>query len=149
MTKKQAHYTWLFVFDIPSLLLLWFGSKEISQLFSDIHHQVDMVRFFNTEGFIIMGAFMPVMHLVCSVEHLWPGFVDVKHRSAFSVGIILLLVVSIGSSIGLSSMIKRRVENAGYIDCRPLNWSGTFSVEYSYARNQAICEQQVAAAEKK
>jgi membrane protease YdiL (CAAX protease family) len=142
MSKKQALILF-FLFDIPCLFILWYFPNEIGQLLLDTHKQADMVSFNSKEGFFILAIFVPIVHLLGFIEYFWFELIK-KHSRLINYGAIVVFILLFVSAITISSLIKAKVENAGYMNCAELEWSGTYSVSYTYTRNQEICEQLVA-----
>jgi hypothetical protein len=142
MNKKLAHAK-LFLLDIPCLFCFWFFLNEISRMFLDISHQADMVEFNSKEGFFILAAVVPIAHIVIIIEHIWFDFIK-KYTRLINYGALIMFILLFASAITISILIKVKVENAGYVNCKELEWSGTYSKSYTYTRNQAICEQLLA-----
>jgi hypothetical protein len=142
MSKKQAHILISF-FDLFCIGNIWLFYDDTSKLFFDIHNQVEMVTFSSKEGFFILAIGMPIIHLLVIIEHYYFGFIK-RHAKAIGYGFIAMLLILFLSAIVISSLIKTKVENEGYINCHELNRSSTYSIFYAYTRNQAICEQLLA-----
>ncbi|MBT8338794.1 MAG: DUF1240 domain-containing protein [Desulfatitalea sp.] len=117
-------------------------------MFLGIDNQTDMVVFSSKHGFFIFAIIMPILHLVVIIEHFYSEFIQ-RHSKSMGYGFIVILFLMFVSAITISSVIKAKVENAGYVNCKELEWSGTYSVYYTYVRNQAICKKLAAEEEEK
>jgi hypothetical protein len=142
MNRKLAHAK-LILLDIPCVSCFWYFCYEIIRVFLDINDQADMVGFNSKEGFFIFFLIVPIAHIVIIIEHIWFEFIK-KHSRLINYGAIAVLILLFASAITISILIKVKVENAGYVNCKELEWSGTYSKSYTYTRNQAICEQLLA-----
>ncbi len=142
MNKKLAHCIF-FLFDILCLFIFLFFYNEISQVMLDIHNQAEMVTVWSKEGFFIFSIALPTIHFIVIIEYFYFDFIK-KHTQSIGYGFIAMLLFMFVSAFVISSLIKTKVENAGYVNCRELEWSGTYSVSYTYTRNQEICGQLVA-----
>ena len=142
MSKKQAHII-IFLVDLFCIAIIWLFYNETRQLFSDMHNQADKVIVGSKEGFFIFAIVAPILHFVTIIEHFWFEFIK-KHIRLISWGVFAMLILLFISAITISGLIKIKVENAGYVNCKELEWSGAYSVSYTYTRNQAICKQLVA-----
>jgi len=142
MSKKQAHILYSF-FDLCCMVIIWIFCNSTIQLFSDIHNQAGMVTVSSKEGFFIFAIVAPIVHLISIVEYFYFKFIK-SHAQAIGYGFIAMLIFMFVSAFVISSLLKAKVENAGYFNCRELEWSGTYSVSYTYTRNQEICGKLVA-----
>ena len=125
MNKKIAHFT-LFFGDVFSIWGLWIGCQEFQRIFSEIAIGADLIRFGNRVGFLVLGLFLPPLHLLTIIEYFCSEFV-------LSAGIIG------------SSWIKYKVETAGYAYCRELSGVSALFRSLVYTKDMAICEDLVAA----
>ncbi|MFZ1984668.1 MAG: DUF1240 domain-containing protein, partial [Desulfatitalea sp.] len=107
------------------------------------HNQAEMVTVWSKEGFFIFAIALPIIHFIVIIEYFYFDFIK-KHAQSIGYGFLAMLIFMFVSAFVISSLIKAKVENAGYVNCRELEWSGTYSVSYTYTRNQEICEQLVA-----
>jgi hypothetical protein len=142
MNKKLALII-LILFNALCLFALFYFSNEIRQVFRNINNQTDMVIFNSKEGFFVFASGLPIISFFIILEHIWFEFIK-RHTRSISFGCLAMLILLFISAITISVLIKAKVENAGYVNCKALEWSGTYSVSYTYTRNQAICEQLVA-----
>jgi hypothetical protein len=126
------------------LFLLWLFFNDAGKILSSIHNQAEMVAFNSKEGFLILGLFAPLAHLVGIVEHFRPELIR-KHARSINYSAIAFFAFLFVFAIGASNWFERKVQNAGYISCRELNHSGTFSIYLVYTRNQQICDQMTVA----
>jgi hypothetical protein len=142
MNKKLALII-LFLFNALCLIALWYFSNEIRQMFINLNNQTDMVVFNSKEGFFVFALGLPIISLFIILEQFLFEFIK-KHSRLINYGAIAVLILLFASAITISILIKVKVENAGYVNCKELEWSGTYSKSYTYTRNQAICEQLLA-----
>ena len=142
MNKKLALII-LLLFNSLCVYALFYFYNEIRQLFLDINSNTDMVSFNSKQGFFIFALGLPIISFVIIIEHIWFEFIN-KHIRLISWGVFAMLILLFISAITISALLKAKVENAGYINCKELEWSGAYSVSYTYTRNQAICKQLVA-----
>ena len=142
MNKKLA-FIILLALDISCIFVLVFFYKEINGLNSDIQSHADSVSFNSKDGFFILALVVPIGHLIAIIEHFWRNVIK-RHIRLINYGFLVMLILSFISAITISILIKAKVENAGYVNCKELEWSGTYSVSYTYTLNQAVCEQLVA-----
>lgn len=142
MSKKQALILF-FLFDIPCLLILWYFPGEIRQLLLDINNKTEMVTVGSKDGFFIFAIVVPIAHLIGFIEFFYFEFIK-RHTRLINYGFLSTLILLFISAIAISISLKAKVENAGYMNCAELEWSGTYSVSYTYTRNQEICGQLVA-----
>lgn len=142
-TNKKLAHAKLFLLDIPCIFCLWYFHNEISQVFKEINNQADMVGFNSKLGFFIFFLSVPIAHMVIIIEHVCFESIR-KYTRMINYGAIAILFLLFVTAIAISISIKAEVENAGYVNCRELEWSGTYSKSYTYTRTQAICEQLVA-----
>ncbi len=141
MNKKIAHCIF-FLLDILCLFIFLFFYNEIRQVLLDIRNQAEMVTIWSKEGFFIFAIALPIIHITVIIEYFNFEIIK-KHAQSIGYGFIAMLILMFVSAFVTSSLIKAKAENAGYINCRELEWSGTYSVSYTYTRNQEICERLV------
>lgn len=120
MNKKLAHII-LFFFDLICLFGLWYFYDEIRQILLDIRSQANTVGFNSKQGFFIFALGMPIIHIVIAIEHFWFDFVN-KHMRLINYGLIAGLILLFISAFVFSAVIQVKVENAGYMNCKPLEW---------------------------
>jgi hypothetical protein len=147
MSKRQAHILFLVLFDIPCLVAFWYFFNEIRNIFLDVINHADLVSVGSKDGFFIFAIVAPTGHLIGVIEHFSSEFVK-KHTRSISYGFLGMLILLFVSAFTISAVIKAKVENAGYKNCEPLEWSGTYSKSYAYTRDQAICDRLVAKKDK-
>lgn len=143
MSKRQAHILFLVLFDIPFLLAFWYFFNEFRNMFLDVINQADLVKVGSKDGFFILAVAAPFIHLVTVIEYFCFEFFK-KHARLINYSLIGMVVLFLVSAISISILTIIKVENAGYINCEPLEWSGTYSKAYTYTRDQAICDRLVA-----
>ena len=137
MNKKLAHAI-LFLGDIFCIWGLWIGYHEFHRILSEIAHQAEIIRYGNRVGFLILGLFLPPIHLLTLVEHYWPDLIHNYKRFLNRSTIVAVIALIVTGYFG-STWITSKIENGGYVYCRDASGSSALAKSLVYAKNRDIC----------
>lgn len=141
MNKTFAH-TILLIGDIFCIWGLWIGYHSLIEVLSEINCQIDIINFGSRDGFFIAAAILPIAHMITIVEFFFPASIK-KHLKILNISITIALVFFIISSFYISSWLKFKVENTGYVYCRNASGISALSRTLVYTKNFKICEELV------
>ena len=100
---------------------------------------MDVIRFSSRNGFYIVGAGFPLIHLLLIVEHYWSGWVK-KYKKLINYGLLGLVAILIAAGFAGSLWLKSRAENEGYVYCWHASGNSALSKTLVYARDRKLCE---------
>jgi hypothetical protein len=143
MNKKLAHTVLLF-FDFLCIWGFLIGYHDVKHTLMEITSYTDMITFGSRDGFFILGIFLPAVHLLPVIDHIWPDFPK-KYHQLVNISLIVTVVAMLSSGFIISSWIKSQVENAGYIYCREASGISALAKSLVYTKDMAICEDLVTA----
>ncbi len=147
MNKALAH-TILLIGDILCIWGLWIGYHSLINVLFEINCQIDIINFGSRDGLFTAAAILPIGHMVAIVEYFFPAYIK-KHMKIFNISAIIALVFFIFTGIYVSSWLKYKVENTGYIYCRNASGVSALARKLVYTRNIDICEELVASKQKR
>ena len=111
--------------------------EEIKTINEVLLKNGDMLEYTNHMFFVFSGLVIPIFHFYTFIDLFKPKFID----SPFVVRTILgYLILSVGIVVGLIFYYENKIENHGYINCKPLDTRMTFSTYKVYTRDMSICE---------
>ena len=141
MNKSLAH-TILLIGDILCIWGLWIGYHSLIDVLSEINCQIDIINFGSKDGFFIAAAILPIAHMITIVEYFFPAYIK-KHMKILNVSTIIALVFFIITGVYISSWLKFKVENTGYVYCRNASGISALARTLVYTKNIKICEELV------
>ena len=141
MNKTLTH-TILLLGDILCIWGLWIGYHSLISVLSEIDYQIDIINFGSRDGFFTAAAILPIAHMVTIIEYFFPAYIK-KHMKFFNISTIIILVLFIFTSIYISSWLKYKVENTGYVYCRNASGVSALAKKLVYTKTMDICEELV------
>lgn len=141
MSKKQAHII-LFFGDLLALGAIIILYHELSQIILETSNQVEMIRFGNRTGFLILGVGALLIHPLVIVEYFWPEYIK-KNNMILSIGLIAVAITLLAAGFIGSMWMTSKVESAGYVYCRKASGASALAKTLVYTKNIDICEELV------
>ncbi len=109
----------------------------------EINNRPDSIEFGSRDGFFIVGIGFPIIYIGLIIEQFNPALIK-KYKQFLNYAAITLVVVLLGAGFWSSSLIKTKVEKAGYTYCRNASGISALARTLVYTKDMAICEKQVA-----
>jgi hypothetical protein len=132
--QKIAAHTILFFLEVFIFLRMWHGYVHLTEVFTNVKAQIDMVILYSRCGVYVVGIGLPLIHGLVIIENIRPSIRT--HLKIINRSIIALIIALIVFAFGLTAQIKTHVENAGYIFCYK-----TYARYLVYARSNDLCEE--------
>jgi hypothetical protein len=140
--NKILAHIFLFVCDVGSLWLLWYGYHDIKDIVVGIQTQADTIRVFSRAGFYTAGLFVILGHIYVIAISMWP-VIEEKHKEKSELCAVTLIIVFFVLGFGGSAFMKSQVVNAGYTYCREASGLSALARTLVYTKDAATCEKQV------
>ncbi len=142
-TKKKLAHLFFSLLDLLCIWVLWIGYQDCNQIFNEIASKNEIISFGSRDGFLTMGAFIIILHIIMIIEHFFPNFIK-KHLKLLNVGAVAGLILFLFSGFYISIWMRSQVENAGYVYCRNASGISALAKTLVYTKNMEICEDLVA-----
>jgi hypothetical protein len=147
MNKTLAH-TILLIGDILCLWGLWIGYHGLINVLSEVNSQIEIINFGSRDGFFTAAVILPIAHMVAILEYFFPAYIK-KHMKIFNISAIIALVIFIFAGFYISSWLKSKVENTGYVYCRNASGVSALARTLVYTKSMDICEELIASKQKR
>ena len=139
--NKILAHIFLFVCDVGSVWLLWYGYHDIKEIVLGIQIQADTIRVFSRAGFYAAGLFVILGHIYTIAISIWP-VIEEKYKEKSELCAVTLIIAFFVVGFGGSAIIKSQVVDAGYLFCRNASGISALARTLVYTKTMDICEEE-------